>query len=813
MQMNPALPMLSDLAYALRQLTKNLGFTTVAVVTLALGIGINTTAFTLVNVILYRMPSYPHPDRIVSVYSTTPQAQFSQLAPANARDVVKQATVFEQATPWCWEYRGLAQPGRPANRVIGLAVAGNFFSTLGITPMLGRALTPADDAPGHGDVIVASESFWREILGGDPAVVGSVVRVDGLPVTVVGIAPNASQDFVGFGPVDFYQPLAYGEDNWRIRDNDWLRFVARLKPDVSLAQANAQLETIAARLAHDHPETNARRGLTLLPYAAGRTGGAAPILWTVLGLMLFVLLIACVNLANLQVVRTMTRSHEYAIRIALGASRGQLVRQLLAESVLLSVSGGAFGLLVALWGNRLLGSRLQFNADSTGLDMPLDHRVLAFTFLAAVVTGIAFGLVPALMASRTDVGAVVKQGSRGSVGSRSRHRLRRMLVVAELALALASLGGAAYFVRGIQRIAASDPGWQTANLVTGSFVLPTSKYSDEEKIRVVVSRIRAALAGLPGVDKVAVSGSLPFGGNFSQSGKFVIAGQPPPQVGLEPLALGERVTPGYFSTIGVRLLDGRDFTEADRQDARHVTIVNAAMAAKFWPGGRAVGHRIGGADPRNPDWKEIVGVVNDIQALGNIAPTAYQMYRPFAQDTDHWLTFAAHTTGAIGGLPEAARRAVAGVDSDLAVYQLGSAQAIGELFNANLYLIEHMLTIAAVLGLLLALVGIYGVIANLAIQRTREIGVRIALGARPGAVLWLVLSDGIRLGLVGTGIGLVLAFGLSRGLAAAVPGVPGNDAALMFGLAALLVVATLLACLVPALRSTHVNPVEALRVE
>jgi predicted permease len=802
-----------DLVYAIRQLTKNPGFTAVALVTLALGIGINATAFTLVNVALYRMPPYPHPDQLVSVYSTTAQAQFSQLAPANARDVVSQATVFEQATPWCWEYRGLAQPGKPANRVIGLTVAGNFFSTLGVTPMLGRALTPADDAPGHGDVIVASESFWRGKLGGDPAVVGSIVRIDGLPVTVVGIASTASQDFVGFGPVDFYQPLAYGEDNWRIRDNDWMHFVARLRPGVSLAEARAQLDTIAARLAHDHPETNARRGLALFPYAAGRAVGVAPILWTVLGLMLFVLLIACVNLANLQLARTMTRVREYAIRIALGASRGQLVRQLLAESVLLSVAGGALGLLVAVWGNRLLGSRIQLTSDATGLDMPLDHRVLAFTFVAAVLTGIIFGLVPALMASRTDVNAAVKQGSRGAVGSRSRHRLRRILVVAELALALASLGGAAYFVRGIQRLATADAGWQTANLVTGSFVLPTSKYSNEEKTRVVVDRIRAALAGLPGVDRVAVSGSLPFGGIFSHAGKFLIEGQAPPAQGLEPLALAERVTPGYFPTIGVRLLEGRDFTEADRQDARHVAIINTAMAAKFWPGGDAVGHRIGGTDPKSPDWKEIVGVVSDIQTLGNVAPTPYQMYRPFAQDTDHWLTFTVHTTGAIGGLPEEARRAVGGVDSDLAVYQLGSAQAIGDQYNANLYLIEHMLTIAAVLGLLLALVGIYGVIANLAVQRTQEIGVRMALGAGTGAVLWLVMRDGVRLGFVGTGIGLVLAFGLSRGLSAVIPGVPGSDNALMVGLAALLVAATLLACLVPALRSTHVDPVEALRAE
>jgi putative ABC transport system permease protein len=456
---NLASPMRFDLVYAIRQLMKNPGFTAVALVTLALGIGINATAFTLVNVILYRIPPYPQPERLVSVFSTASQAPFSQIAPANVRDIVRQATVFEQATPWCWEYGGLAQPGKPAIRAVGLAVAGNFFTTLGVTPMFGRPLTPGDDEPGHGDVIVASESFWREKLGGDPGAVGSVVRVDGRPVTIVGVAPTSCQDFVGFGPVDFWQPLAYGEDNWRIRDNDWMRFVARLKPGVSLQQAKAQLDTIAARLAQDHPETNARRGLTLLPYAKGRGVGSAPILWTILGLMLFVLLIACVNLANLQLARTLTRAREYAIRIALGASRGQLVRQLLAESVLLSVAGGALGIIVAGLGNRLLGSRVQTTPDAAGLDMPLDHRVLGFTFIAAVTTGVIFGIMPALMASRTDVNAAVKQGGRGTAGSRSRHRLRRILVVAELALALVSLGGAAYFVRGIQRLSSTDAGW------------------------------------------------------------------------------------------------------------------------------------------------------------------------------------------------------------------------------------------------------------------------------------------------------------------------------------------------------------------
>jgi predicted permease len=430
-----------------------------------------------------------------------------------------------------------------------------------------------------------------------------------------------------------------------------------------------------------------------------------------------------------------------------------------------------------------------------------------------VATGVAFGIAPGLIAARTDVNAAVKQGGRGAVGGRAKHRLRRILVVAELALALASLTGAAYFVRGIQRFGLVDPGWQPKNLVNGSFVLPWSTYANDEQAIAGVNRLRTALAGLPGVDKVVVSGQLPYGGSFSHQGKFIVEGQPPPPQGQEPFAYAERVTPGYFSTIGMRLLEGRDFTEADRADSTHVAVINAAMAAKYWPAGDAIGHRIGGTSPKDPDWKQIVGIVNDIPAIGNLAATPYQVYRPFVQDIDHWLSFTVHTRGSTAGLPEAARRVVAGFDPDLAVYQLGTADSLMEKFTANMYLIQHMLTIAAALGLLLALVGIYGVIANLAVQRTQEIGVRMALGAGTGDVLWFVLRDGVRLAVMGTAAGLFLAFGLTKALGAALPGIYGQDYGTMLGLAALLVVAALVACWVPALRATHVNPVEALRAE
>ena len=805
--------MISDLRYALRQLTNNHGFTAVALLTLALGIGINTTTFTLVNAILYRMPPYPEPGRLAVIYGTMPQSQFTKLAPGNARDVVQQADDFEQLSPWCYAFSSVVKQGEPAYRAVEVQASGNFFSTLGVAPIMGRVFTPAEDHPGHNDVVVASERFWREKLGGDATVIGSSLRLDGKSVTVIGVVPESCQDLMYFGRVELWQPLGYGEDNWRIRDNDWMEFVARLKPGASLDQARAQLATLAARMAHDHPETNSHRGLNLTPYKDARSRGSGPILWTIMGLTLFVLMIACVNLANLQLARTVSRMREYAIRIALGASRGQLIRQLLAESVLLSLAGGALGLLIAIWGNRLLGSRIHLQDPSESLSLPLDYRVLGFTLIASVGTGIVFGLMPGWIASRTEVGAAVKQGGRGTVGDRSKHRMRRGLVVAELALALASLAGAAYFVRGLQRLARAETGWQSARLVTGSLMLPNSKYATDDQTRAVVERIRTELAALPGVERVSVSGTLPIAASFSHQGNFLIEGQAPPAHGQEPLAMAERVTPGYFSTLGIHMVNGRDFADADRADARRVVVINLAMATKFWPKGDAIGHRIGGTDPKNPDWREIVGVVNDIPSTYLPAITPFQTYRPFAQDPDHWLSFTLQAKGAPSGLTDAARHTVARVDPDLAVYDLATVDALIERISESTSLVEALLTIAALLGLLLAVVGIYGVIANLALQRTQEIGIRMALGAPTGAVLWLILREGLRLAAIGTGIGLVLAFLLTRGLSLALPSIPGQDPLVIAALAATLAAAALLACGLPALRATHVNPVEALRSE
>jgi predicted permease len=764
---------------------------------------------------MYRLPAaLRNPGRIVQIYGTLPQGQFGNIAPANVRDIVGQATVFAAISPYSGTSSNLAEPGEPANRAPTLTVAGNFFQAWGVSPILGRPFNPGDDRPGHNDVVIVSEQFWRNKMGHDPHVLGRVLRLNGTPVTVVGVAPADCQDYFTWGPIEMWQPLGYTETTWHIRDNPWMGVLARLKPEVSVAQAQAQLATIAARLAHDHPDTNSQAGLNVVLYQVARSQGAAQVLWLMMIMMLFVLLIACVNLANLQLARTTGRLREHAIRIALGASRAQRIRQLLFESVLLSLIGGGLGLVVAIWGNRILSSSIQLGPETSDFTLPLDYRVLAFSFIASVATGIAFGIMPAWIASGADVNLALKQSGRGTSGDRSKHRTRQILVVAEVALALTLISAAACYVGGIERLTRKNPGWEAKNRLNGSFVLSYGAYTNNDQVRAVVDRLETRLAQLPGIDQVAIAGSNPIYG-LSHQGNFVIEGRPAPLKGSEPLAQAERISPSYFSTLGIHLMAGRPFALTDKADSRQVVIINAAMAREFWPKGDAIGHRIGGTDPAKPNWQEIVGIVNDLQFPANIGTqqSRFQMYRPFAQDPEHWLTFTLYGSGASASLAGAVRQAVAQIDPDLAVYNLDTVEGTLRTAGQNNVLIGGILAVAAGLGLVLALIGVYGVVANLAIQRTQEIGIRMALGASPKSVLWLVLNNGIRLAVIGTGIGLIGAYVVTHGIDRALPGIPGQDPLLVCGLAALLVGATLLACWVPARRATRVNPVEALRAE
>jgi putative ABC transport system permease protein len=802
---------MNHLKFTLRQLAKHPGFSAVAVITLALGIGVNTTVFSMISALIYRIPPFREPNRLVSIYASTRGNPYGGLGLANVRDLSAQNSVLEGFATYNYFTPNLAFPGSPPDRGAGFGISGDFFKILGVNPLLGRFLTQEETLQPHNDTVVVSERFWRQKLGSNPDVIGSKVRIDGAPMTIIGVMPADFKD-EGWTNLDVWEANAWTNLDWAKREGyGWQKVISRLRPGVTLKEAQAQMDTIAARLAHDYPATNAGTGihLELMDEARDRYGHGQE--WTYMALTFIVLLIACANLAALQLARTSKRTYEYAIRIALGASRGQLIRQLLLESIVLALMGGAAGLVVAVWGNQMLGKGLD-------LELELDHRVLAFNLVASLLTGVGFGLTPAWSASRTDVNHVLKRGARGVGEDGSKHRFRNALVTGELALALGLLAGASFFIRGMQEFSRPPTGlgWSSGDLLTGSFMLPyTPAYANDDQTRAGIERIAARLSAVPGVDGVGIAGSLPV---FRLAGfeNFGIEGQPAPTRDRRSYVQADQVSPGFFSTLGMKLLAGRDFTPDDRSTSQHVVIICAKMARKFWPKGDAIGHRIGSGDPTKPDWREIVGIVDDIKFPGvpEGFQTSYQTYHPVTQDLNqHWLNFALHCRVPPESLVLAARRAVAEADPDLAISNVQTVSATIEESRAGSYSLETILTIAAVLGLFLSLIGIYAVIANLVVQRTNEIGVRIALGAPLKAIFWLLLSSGVRMAAYGTVIGLLIAFAITRVLDQKMPYMHGQDPSLILGMAGLLACATILASWLPALRATRINPLEALRAE
>ena len=796
--------------FAFRQLVKSPGFTIIALLTLALGIGANTTAFTVLNRFLLRPLPYRDTGRLVQIWGTSAQAQTLGQSPADYFDEREQNTVFEHVAAYYVNYStSLAEPGQPAQQSTALVVAADFLPVLGVTPVLGRGFTAEDEAQRQA-VVLLSHAYWARHFGSDEKVLGRTLRLDGKPVTVIGVMPASLDDVMLFSANVELWHLDDVAVNRNYREKFWYNVAARLKPGVTLQQAQAEMAALGKRLAHDFSKTDGDRGLRVAPWptdSIGETG--RQITWLIMDLALVVLLIACVNLANLQIVRTTGRLREYAIRLALGASKYQLIRLLLTESLLLSLAGGALGLLIARWGNSYLAA--YFN-----LDMPLDYRVLAFALAASAATGATFGTLPAWFASHANMNAALKQGGRGGTADRSRHRLRHALIVAEMAMALILLTGAGYFVRGLQRIANRELGWNPQNVMLGFFSLPHDRYGEEgdQRSLVFADKFRADLAALPGVEQAAISTGGPVFGPGNPGG-FLIDGRPPPPKGQEPIAFTTRVSPDFFAAYGMRLVQGRDFTAADRPGAPEPAIINQAMARKFWPGENPLGRRIGGTDPTKPGWAEIVGVVNDTTAGGDLNPTEtrYLVFRPWAQESVRFFTFTLHTAKDPRPLADAARRTLAKIEPDIAITYLATAEEIMQSNLSGLTVVRRMLLEIAALGLLLSAVGIYGVIANLASERTQEIGIRMALGAQPGDVLWLFLRNGVRLALLGTAFGLLASFGLMRILNRIVAFVPGNDPWVVIGVAALLIGVALLACWLPARRATKVNPITALRAE
>ncbi len=787
--------------FAVRQLLKNPGFTAVAVLTLALGIGVNTSMFTAFQSLLIRDLPYPDADRIVHVFRTSPHSQRWPHSPANFLDYQARNEIFEHMAAASPKPFNLSEAGRPAERVRGLLASAELFPVLGIQPMLGRVFGADEDRPGQDRVIVLENSFWLRRFAGDSNIIGQTVRLDGDTVTVIGVMPPRFHDPMLVGTVDMWQPIAFSSADRQNRGGNYLKVLARLKPGVSLDRVQASLDSTMAGLRQDYPELNPAEGLRVVTIARAMDPKGQIVLWSVLMLAGFVLLIACANLANLQFARTALRTREFAVRGALGAPRGRLLRQVLLESLVLAALGGGLGLLLAHWGNVILNRQLVFEGEPV-LQLALNWRVFTFALAAATISGLAFGLFPAWLASRTDVNEVLKQGGRGSTQDRSQHRIQQTLVVVEVALALVLLAGAGLVVNGLRSFAGLNPGWKIEGVTMGRLNLPTGKYTNGAALRQFATRLEERLAALPGHESSALASTLPIS-SFREATNLEITGRSAPPRGSEPMRYRNGVSPGYFDVLGMRVIAGRDFTTADTAGRPPVVIINETLARTYWPDESPLGQRING--------EEIVGVVNDVRfPVDPSEPmTRFQSYRPFAQEPRHQLAIAIRGKVSVDEL----RQAVAEIDADLPVNQPGLIAAEVDRVLGNMALAGWLFGIFAALGLALATLGIYGVISGFVVRRTHEIGVRMALGAQIREVLTLIVGKGLRLAVIGAAIGLAGAIGLGRVLISVAPELKSNHPITILLVAALLVAAALLASWIPARRAARLDPMVALRDE
>jgi predicted permease len=798
--------------HALRALIRSPGFTLISIVTLALGIGLNTAMFSVINTLLLAPPPFRDPDNLFIVLRTTSQERQGGHAPASVEELARESAPFTQLAAYrYWGYT-LSERNRPAEVVNVLRVSSNFFNVLGVTPELGRSFLPEEDTPGRNNVVMLSHSFWLSRFSGDPAIVGRTIRLDGGSIEVVGVLPESAAAPTIFGPINIFRPRGLTADekaNWT--DYSYSVF-GRYSPQIGAAQTRARFSALASRMAADHPKELADTGLRIDSLQSTTMDTTSrQITFMLLGLSGFVLLIACANLANLLLARAITRSREFAIRAAIGASRAQMIRPIVAECALLAAGGGALGILISRW-------TVDWVAREVGGELPpvnfaLDWRVLLFAAAVSLATAIFFGVAPALLVVRVPVNETLKSATRGTSGSRSHNRYRQVLIAGQFALALVLLAGAVFFVRGLDNLISSPSGWDPAPLLHGNVSLPTGVYTTPARMMAFYTQLEHRLAAVPGVESVSVSYSIPLY-TFPSQRAYAVEGHPPPVPNHEPVALVNGVTSGYFATLGTRVLQGRAFAATDRIDSQQVVIINRSMARDLFPNEDPIGRRLSPVGEREQRWLTIVGVVDDVRSM-NITPppTRFQLYLPLTQETWGFVSVTARTSRPAKMLMEPFRRAVTELDPEMPLLNL---MPVPERISRNmrsLRLINQLLVGFASLGLFLAALGIYGVITRLVVQRTGEIGIRMALGAQAGDVVRMILGTGLRMVIFGAALGLLGALVLARFLAGAMPGLAtSNLAAIAFAAGALGSIA-LLSCYIPAKRAAKVDPLIALRSE
>jgi putative ABC transport system permease protein len=802
-----------DIRHGFRVLFNNPGFAAVAVLALALGVGANSAIFSAINAVLLRPLPFKDPDRLVWVWETQPRLDKAPFTPADFLEYRAQNRSFESVATYFTQSLTLTGAGEP-ERLRGAIVTTDFFPTLGVGARLGRTFLPEEGEPGAKRVAVISDGFWRRRFGADPGAVGKDLTLNGVAFTVVGVMPPhlrypSDSTEIWVNPLNVLPEMSVGstDDVRPNRNSHWLPMVARLKPGVSVEQAQADMGAIARRLGVEH---NSDHGVRVVSLHERVVGDVRLTLLVLLGAVGLVLLIACANVANLLLARATSRRKEFAIRAAHGARRARLVRQLLVESVVLALLGCALGLLLAYWGVSLLTPLLP--ADLPRLkEIGLDPRVLGMTLVVSVLSGLAFGIAPALRASRVNLSETLKEGNRTAAESIRRNLVRSLLVVCEVALSLVVLVGASLLIRSFQRLQSVAPGFNPEGLLTLQVSLPSVRYGTPAQQAAFFQQMTERLAALPGVQSVAVANDFPLEGDMQTSTPNVEGRRAPPNEGL--LSGLHSVSHDYFQAMGTTLLKGRAFTPADALGALRVAIINDTMAQRLFPNEDPLGKKIKFSDDPKVPWKEVVGVVADVKHEGLDAAPFMETYLPFPQTPWPIMAVSIRSKSDPLTLAAAARKAVSEVDPDQPVYDVKTmVQRMSELV-APRRLSMVLFTCFAAVALVLASVGVYGVMSYSVSRRTHELGIRLALGATAADVLRLIVGQGLLLTGAGVAVGLAAAFALSRLMSGLLYGVSATDPFTFVCVSLALIFVALLASYIPGRRATAVDPMVALRHE
>jgi predicted permease len=807
--------LLQDLAYGWRMLRKNPGLTAVILVMLTVGIGANTAVFTIFDAILLRPLGYDKPEQLVQIWETRTEGAFQQMefSYPDYQDVKRLNKVFSQMGGYSRNSVTLTGEDGAEQVQVGVASA-DFFETLGIRPILGRTFQAAEEQLRRGIPVILTYGAWQRRFAGDSKVIGQTLVMDSELATIVGVLPK---NFV-FAPsksADFWTSLQV--DNWRLRRNaHWLFPVARLKPGITLQQAQAELQTLSRHLEMQYPDSNAKLGTKLIDLRQQIVGPMQPVLVVVMTAIGFVLLITCANVAGLLLARSVPRQREISIRLALGARSMRIARQLLTESVLLALIGGAAGVVAAYWTVPALVSVLPRDvllATPPLQGLVVNGGVLWFVLALSMFTGILFGLAPVVQTFKPGLRTELQEGGRGSISS-AHYRIRNVLVVSEMALAVVLLVGAGLMLKSLNRVLNTDPGFNTRNLLTGTIVLPEKKYPDGVRQLAFQQRLLQTMNRLPGVEQAAAVTVVPMSGQGNTS-RFDVEGHPKSSGGEEYEANSPTVTQNYFSVMGIPLRTGRFFNFQDREKSPHVVIVNQALVDVAFPHQNPVGKRINFTYTNEPNYVQIVGVVGNENVDSLDAPPTPIVYDCYEQDPNSYFNFVVRTTKEPASLAAAVTRVAHELEPEAPVFRLSSMANI--IWDSPMMLLRaypaYLIGGFATLALALAALGLYGVLAYSVAQRTRELGVRMALGAQRGDLLRMVVNNGLKLAVIGIGLGIAGGLLLARLIASLLFGVAPTDLPTFIGVGVVLFMAALAASCIPALRATRVNPMVALRYE